>query len=435
MKKKLFAIGAAMLLLVIGTAAFFLDSLAIWVAPKTVLSGAIYTAAEDLQQRWLRSPVSMLAACWNPEGQYAGHLDLNGENQLLGSVSYHMDIQADIVNNRILAEGIVRTQQNGLDLALYLDRDYMAVSSEGFLKGEYYGITYNTFSQDIRSIPLISMFINQDILAGWEASVENVQTVMNRSYQPPQLPQMKPEELRQALTAVLLLPGRVERDQIMVNGVVRGCRRVDYNANGEQVLSVLADLMDTGDGSDARIAASFWIWEDQLVKVSLQGQAGGNSIRCVLELLCGEDTVTVRLSRQEGAEENGFCLEYYASEENGMLREAWTLSDQFDGGENERRFAYSWEPESGQLILDGEGSPRVTISKTEEGIVLHTEDLKSLWQNVSEKSVPGELSYCEVTINHGQGITPPEYKNLDRWSLEDLLVLLGGIGGLFGLDR
>ena len=35
-----------------------------------------------------------------------------------------------------------------------------------------------------------------------------------------------------------------------------------------------------------------------------------------------------------------------------------------------------------------------------------------------------------MTVRKGSAITTPKYKNLDEWSLDDLLVLLGSIGGL-----
>ena len=37
-----------------------------------------------------------------------------------------------------------------------------------------------------------------------------------------------------------------------------------------------------------------------------------------------------------------------------------------------------------------------------------------------------------MTVRKGAAITPPDYKNLDKWSLDDLLILLGSIGGLLG---
>ena len=39
---------------------------------------------------------------------------------------------------------------------------------------------------------------------------------------------------------------------------------------------------------------------------------------------------------------------------------------------------------------------------------------------------------CIRDSRKGSAITTPKYKNLDEWSLDDLLVLLGSIGGLLG---
>ena len=435
MKKKLLIWISIGILAAVGTLVAFWDALAVWIAPKTVLTAALHSAAIQLQERWERSPVSLAAECLEPEGLYSARLDLRTDSQLFGPIDYQIDLSVDTHNNRILAEGTVRTKENDLDLAVFLDRNYAAVSSGDFLEGGYYGITYDSFPEDIRSIPLISMFINDHTLTGWESAVSGIQKVMNQTYSLPELPEISPEALQDVLAAVLLLPGHVERDQILVNGDVLQGHRIDYSASGGEVLNLLSSLMNTGDGSDAGISASFWLYEDQLVKVSLRGYAGGNSISCSAELRGEENTITLRLARWEGGREQGICIRHSAIQEQGVLRESWSFFQDFNGTGEETRLAYTWEEASGRLTLDGEGTPVVSILKTDSGLTLKTEEFGKLWNNLIGTPGPDNKVACELTLGPGKGVTVPEYKNIDQWTLEDFLVLLKGIGGLFGLDR
>ena len=279
----------------------------------------------------------------------------------------------------------------------------------------------------------MSMFISENTISGWETSVAGIQSAMNRSYSLPQLPELSPEALRDVLAAVLLLPGRVEREQLTVNGVLVQGHRIDYSASGESVLALLSGLMNTGDGASAEISASFWLYDDQIVKGSLRGQAGGNTIDCSVELLCDENTVALRLARREDGREQGFCIRHTAVQDHGVLREVWSIYQDFAGTGEETRVAYSWEEASGRLTLDGEGEPVVTIRET-GGLIMKTEDLLGLWNGFAGKTGPENLVFCELTLGPGEKVAAPGYKNLDQWMLEDLLVLLRGIGGLFGLD-
>ena len=40
---------------------------------------------------------------------------------------------------------------------------------------------------------------------------------------------------------------------------------------------------------------------------------------------------------------------------------------------------------------------------------------------------------CTLSLQPGQEISVPQYKNLDQWSLEDLWIMIKGLGGLLGI--
>jgi len=435
LKKKWFWIVMVLLLAGVVLAFSFWDVIVIYTAPKSVLSKALNNAMEDLVSRFESSPVSILSGHLDSKGQYTGVMRLQTSNPMLGPVNYDMTVRADTHENRISAEGVVCTEQNDLDMSVYLDREFMALSSEDLLKGAYYGITYKTFPEDIRSIPLISMFIGENVLTQWDASVSSIAKSMNATYQAPEVPQLSSEDVLKAMTAVMLLPSKVEQVEMPVWGVTDRCYRISYSAKGEQVGQVLGYLMDAGDGSDAQVIASFYIWDEQLLMMHVQGNVGDNSIRCALEFMDSPVTRTIRFAIKKGMEEEGFCLRHKAQSSDGYLHETWSMYPNFEAAGEGNVFQYRWEPTKGEMVISAKPSVTLNISETEDGLQIQTDHFEWLLDAVSGDTPDpdAESIACTIQLKKGAVIATPEYKNLSQWSLDDLLVLLGGFGSLIGI--
>lgn len=437
MAKKKWLIVLLAVLLVAAVAVFaFWDVIAVYVFPKTVLTKALYTAFAQLQQRIDQSPVSVLASQLDADGKYNAQMKLETENDLAGEIRYDLNVSADISSNHLFAQGTASASGTDLDLSVYMDGDFMALSSQDLLKGAYYGIRYESFPEDIRSIPLLKMFVSEQILSEWDTSVSNIQTMMNKSYQLPELPEFSEEDLEKALTAVLLLPSDVARVEMQVRGEYEKCHRISYSAEGEQVQQLLRYLIDTGDGTDASVSATFYLFENQVVMMQLNGKAGGNSVHCALELMCdADDTLTVRAAYSDNGEENAFCVRHTANAGNGYLYETWTSYPDFEGAGEETLISYRWEPVMGELVLTGDKAVTLYLKETESGLQIITENFEKLLSALTgQKPNSGSRPVaCTMTMQKGNEITTPDYKNLSDWSLEDLLILLGGVGSLFGL--
>ena len=435
-KKKWLLLLCGGLLGAIALLAVFWDGIVIYVAPKSVLTTALYDAMEDLQTRYEKSPVSMLAEYIAEDGQYTARMELNTEHKLLGPVTYDMTVQADTMENRLAADGVINTAQKELDMRLYLDRDFMSVSSGNLLGGTDYGITYATFPEDIRSLPLISVLIGESTLSEWEGSVADIQSVMNRSYRIPELPEISTGDIQRAMLAVMLLPSQVDRVEMAVWGVYDECYRISYSAKGDQVAQVLTYMMDTGDGSDAQLHASFYLYKEDLVMMQLNGQAGGNSIQCALEFMLDSATTrTLRYAVKEGGTEQGFCLRHEAQSNNGYLDESWTLYPDFAAEGEGSTLRYRWEPVMGELVLYLQPTVTLNVFKTDAGLNIQTGQFNLLMDVLSgeEPDWDEEDVSCNLVLQKGAQITTPTYKNISQWSLEDVAALLGNIGGLLGL--
>lgn len=414
----------------------FWDAIVIYIAPKSVLTTALSGAMDDLQTRYENSPVSMFAEHIAPDGQYTAKMDLDMDNEMLGPVSCQMTVQADTVNNQFAAEGVAYTDQYDLDMRLYLDRDFMSISSEDLLGGHDYGITYDTFPEDIRSIPLASVLIGERTLSEWDASIASIQSEMNRSYRLPEAPEISTEDIQRAMLAVMLLPSHVEQVEMPVWGIYESCYRVSYSAKGDQVAQVLGYLMDIGDGADAQVHASFYLHKKELVMMQLNGEAGGNSIQCALEFMLDSPTSrTLRYAVQEGNAEQGFCLRHEAQSSNGYMNESWTLYPNFGAEGEGQELRYRWEPVMGELVVYLQPAVTLNIFETDEGLNIQTDHFHWLMDAISgtEPDLEAKPVSCNLILQKGAQITTPTYKNISQWAIEDLFVLLGSIGGLLGI--
>ena len=153
----------------------FWDTILLIVAPKAVLTGAVRVAVSQLEERFEDDPLRILLNTLDAEGKYTADIQLNSEHPSAGSVSYDMSVQTHGQNKQIFAEGLINADDVQLNISCYLDTAFMAISSDELVDGRFYGITYDTFSQDIRSIPLLDFFVSDKKLAQWEASVKDIQ--------------------------------------------------------------------------------------------------------------------------------------------------------------------------------------------------------------------------------------------------------------------
>lgn len=416
-RKKWFLLLIPVILLLAAAAFLFWNRM---IAPKAALSAAIPDALTKLEKRWEESPIRILAAGYDENGKNTTMLSLTVSD----GVQYDMQVQTDLNTNQIFAEGAVIMEGSTLNVSAYLDRNFAAITSQDLLGGGYYGITYDTFSSDVRSFPMLSRLIPSATLGKWDSSVAKLQAYMNRSRQLPKLPDIRQEDIRLLMLGVLALKSDISREEITVDGESRECCRIDYKASGEQVGSLLGSLLDSGDLSHGEITASFYLYEKTLVSAHCVGKAGEDWI--ILDLKLGldasESEVSFAVEKQENGEGSAFSFKVSPRRADGSHEETIVLGYQV--------IAYNWDPDNGDMLLHLPEKEPIALNLTpaDEGFCIRTKDFAVLMGIDSKKDFDSTM-----TVSKGAAITVPDYKNLDEWSFGDLLVLLGGIGSLLGL--
>ena len=413
------------LLVLMLAAGMFWKGLGLYIAPQMMLRAALGVAIDGLEQRGPGSPIWILAKGYDENGRNTTQVLLDTDDDHLGQIWYDLLVHTDLIDRQMDVQGTVATNGNTLRLAAYLNRDYAALTSQDLLQGGYYGITYETFGADLRSIPLASVLLPDKTIVQWENGVTQLQELMNRSYSYPKIPQITKKEIELSVWSLLALKGVVSRENAVINGESLNCHKLTYSVSGPQAGQIWGTLLDTENLENSHLTVSFYLAENALVKAELTGTAGKDHVSYLLTL--GRNPEADDLSFGAAKTENGKTTRFSAS-----------VSTQWEGERrleticvNDTVFSYEWNDRTGDmtLALPGREKAALHLSETETGFQITTPDFDKLigWGR-------GKASTCTMIIAKGAEITAPEYKNLSQWSLEDLLVLLSGVGSLFGLQ-
>ena len=432
----LILIAAVILILSVLTAVFW-DTVVLYAAPKTVLRTALTQTVEVLENRFREDPVWILLRAAEPEGNYTADVKLETNYDVLGTTSFDMKISTDLSANQIAAVGTVKTANTQLPLSVYLDPNFMSVSSDELLGGNCYGITYDTFGADIRSIPLLTFLVPEETIQGWETSVSDVKEAMLFDYAVPQLPQISEEDMQKVMLAILALPCKAAQEELHMRGTPYQCRKLTYSAGGETVAGILGQVWNGAEGENASVSVSFWLWEKTLIRTDISAAAGDHSVSMSLEL--GTDPAVDPLFLQIIQSRNG-AEEKTAITVNTQWVEAWYLQSwNIQTEQDVNSVSYHWNPAEGSMKLfldEQEEEIALTLTEAETGITVATEDFAQLLDALSRDGTgtPGEDISCEATIFKGSEVVTPAYKNLDQWTLKDFMVLLNGLGSLLKLE-
>lgn len=437
--RKLWIILLPVLAVVIIITVIFWDAILIRIAPKVVLTTVLTDVFSQLDERFQDDPLLILLKSVDPEGKYTADIELTASNKLLGSVSYDMDLQTNGNAHQLHTEGTAVTSGSQLDFSLYADADFLAVSSNDLLSGTYYGITYDSFYEDIRSIPLLSLFISNKMLTQWNDSIQNVQDFMSQDYTIPQIPEVSKEDVHKLLLGILALPCEIENTSISADASFLNCYAISFHISGNYA-SMLPT--NTSDENDATVIVTFYLYENTLLKVQVKCTSDKYSALYALDLGSNpaEDTICMEGITQNDATFHSFSLSVETQHPENQYHEIWNLTTNSNGITQATSLEYDYNLSTGVLNLttNKANTPvKMYLSETENGIQIQTDHLESLIalfsEDAAETDSKDQIS-CLATIAKGSQITTPTYKNLDQWSLEDFWLLLSNLGVLVGIQ-
>ena len=417
----------------------FWDAILILVAPKAVLTSALNHLFSQLEQRFQGDPLRIVAGSLDPEGKYTINMKLETEKELLGPVTYDITLRTDGTAHQLLADGTVCTSSKAVDLSMYFDADFMAVSSEDLVKGQYYGITYDTFAADMHKIPLLNFLISDSLLQKWESSIQKIQANMSRTYALPSLPELPNGDPRKALLGIAALSCKTQKCDIQLADTTVSGYKLDFSVSVQQMEKFFSTMTNGAKTRDGSAVVSFYLFQNSVVKISLLYEAEGSELQYSLDLGKNplKDFLTLQGTQSKDGEFDELAITVATQNGENRYTEIWNIQK---GSDSSFFLTLVWNPLSGDMVLKTSVSAEpclLNLVETENGFRITTDDLSRLIcaLSLNEQSVQKNNKVsCIMDVNKGSAVVTPAYKNLDQWTTEDFLALLNGVGSLLGIN-
>lgn len=445
MKRKWWIVGAAALAAALLSLCFF--GVRVRLAPRWVVSRALGTVLTELDSRFEKSPVHMLTSALDREGRQKADLQMETQLEYLGIVRYDMHLNTQLRPCRVQAEGTVVTGGKALDLSLYLDGDFAAVSSKSLVEGNYYGITYDSFSQDIRSRELLAALIGDKTISQWEQSVSKLDAAMSRDVK---LPEMDVEDMVSCLYGVLTLKPQVSRVETPA-GAAPYAYAVTFEASVQEIVQAAENYRDQipaeitawldrlKTDSEASVKVVYLLSKGDLVQIMLELDALGEYARLSLSLgvdpaiselnadlitKAGDEDCRIRMELDTVSDDESYQERLHIVQTQNHVSKEFSLDYTFDLSTGEMDLSILRDDKTAQLQLNlkGEG----------DTLTIHSQNVTP-FLNLFVKKPLDHPAICTLELSPGGEVAVPEYRNLDQWSVEDLFALLTGLGGLLGL--
>lgn len=442
MKKRFWGYVFLTLLVVAIAACFLWEDILLLAAPKVILTTSLTNVIDQLEERFQENPMKILLRALEQDGQYTANVNMQMDNKLLGNVNYDMTVQTDIKAHRIRATGRAATEQREIDLSLYMDTDYMAVSSDGLVDGQYYGISYDSFVKDIRSIPLLNLMINDNLLTEWEGAVHKIQDGMQQEVVLPVIPEIKAAEIKALLFGIIALPCQTEKTTFWLDDEVVTCKKMDYHLEGAAVGEVISSLTNQSFGSDASVQISFYLYEKSIIRMAVICRSDSKNIQATVDLGMNplENPLSIEYSKQGMKTNSYFGAVVNTLRAENIYSERWEVRNINNGNESFFSCRYVWNPSNGAMevsLNDAVDNVSFVFRENTEGIYIQTYDFGRFVKMFSQTrpliSLGNDVE-CSMIISGGSIIDKPGYKNLNQWTASDFLGLMSGVGSLIGIN-
>lgn len=409
------------------------DSISIYIFPGKILSDSAVQVYAQLQERFDGNPLLNAAKYIDPEGKQQVDLTVKTTDPYLGEICYEMEMQTE--QHRFQGEGVVRTSGGELDLSVYADTKYMALASDELLRGNYYGITYDSFQLDIRKIPLLSWMIGESVLQKWNQSVLAVKHSMEKGYAVLQIPEIPSEELQKLVLNLVAIPAKVTKQNVHLQEQEIECHRIAFHFENAQITEILRRIVPLDNNAVALVDANFFLHENTLIMADVQISSGEIAYRIqpVFGMNAETDQLRVLITRWNNYDIEKSFISVETVRGTDYIQEKWLLESNLV----ETSFNYRWYPETGDMNLRIGGSEEflLNLSENDKGLCVRAENLSDIYNALTGNTSKQDRIFAgSAVIGKGTQFACPEYKNLDQWSMEDFLTLLEGIGGLIGLE-
>ena len=455
----------------------------LWVSPGVMLAKASVNTNADLKDRLQGTPLAMMAGVINQKGKYTSNIQLGIQESQIGGMDLDMTIRTDQLQGQQDLTGKLTLMGESFDVSAYLDQDCLALGTSILKDGQYYGITFDTLSGDLRASPLFSS-MSEAHMEAFEQSILMLRDQLRLASGE------NGKELASKIQQVFLnfysgIKLETGHRKLELNGVSRNCSVVSFRMTQED----LADLMENSIAileQDERVQSiyglesaeagtdefrdevrnsygeliqtlrndslinaecSYYIYGNHLVAIGVEAdcEVEGERYPGYWLLSFGEnpavDDITLTLESEK--ESTGERIHYVCTlntrksavscgetltiqmEDGGSLREVLSASYLWDRATGDMTLDFSMDEDQDETVAF---SHTISLKEQPNGFRADLGNIMEIASRFEDAEVlPYDSMNLAIGVVAGAEITKPEYVNLDQWSKDDLFELISGL--------
>ncbi len=417
------------------------DSLTMCLFPGLMLSRAVEARVESLQEEYAESFVYALAVLLEGDEKYSVHAAVSQSLPAVGEVCW--DLKGAVVDSprMVCVDGVLSLAGLELDIGAYLDREEVAFTSKKLLKGGWYGFSLNTIGREIRDNPALSYILGEEISGRITQCAASAKNWIN--WDMPRISTVQWEVFQNVGMGLFVLDPEVHRCSLDIQGKRQHGFRLSCDISGEEIGAAAASCEEQLPGwalsfaqwmqkdETSALEAEFWVFNGKLYGFLASVMADNVAYRA--EVWLDEENTAAILSVQE---DRRSCTVMLGPEVNSSSYEQRVLVT-WTGEEEKQRTvscSYRWDFDSGNLWLQLKEGSRTAFGHahlTQTRLYAATNNLSPLLEILTGEGYG--LEKCSLTVTPGASIQKPDYQDFAEWSLDDLFVLLDGVGDVLGM--
>lgn len=395
---------------------------------RMILCKTVSETINELEEMIRQSPVYILSETLSDEQGNTAEADISMTDTPVGDI--HLNMKVLVRNQNLMTSGTMRKSEDKTDFSVYLDQNTLAVSSDLLNEG-YYGITFDTFMEDLRRIPMLSWIINENTAKVWDDSIQNLRKKLTKPRSVPDLTNLDAFHETDLTGLLMVMPVQINRTELIQNGATVPVMRMVYEFRADRLPESIKAFFTPYALANMEVTASFYLQKQEFVMAEIQLQNGKKVTNMLIEknITASTETTNLSLLLNGAGEQQETSIAFECGE---IRKEQWNFSDTQNAM---RSVSILWDHKSGEMILsDDEEAFALVFQERENGFAFQSEDFRCLLEMFGfENSMKSSWKAVgSVTVTKGGNPRKPEYKNLDQWSFEDFLILLDGIGSLIG---
>lgn len=462
--KKKWLIPVAVVAAVVAAGALLWQPILKMISPHAYVAVMMKNTNSDLQDRMEGTPAGILASSSDCMDDGSLGIDVSYTDEELGDMSANVTLSSDVEEKKWEIKADVSVMDVTADFKAYVDSNAFAIGSDALTGGNYYGITYSTFAEDIKSSVFGDMLDDEDtemlttLVDAVDTTIDTAANIEERL-----------EPYMNVLTEYVKgLEAKNGSEKIELDGKQRNCSTVAFTVNQDDLVNMLGDMLDIlekepefeglivnldigetsdimdtlrdgldqiNEAIDAEATVTYYVYNSNVVDVKvaiqIENPDGDEKIEVVTDVCFGanpkKSDIIVQCTVNAMGEKVNVKAVYSDAWDGDDFKSTCTVVVKNDGEKvAELEQETKWNKESGKLTIsagveDEKISCTLKLVEKDNGFTISIEDMYAFICEL-DPSFDEEEFDCsvKVTFTEGVSISTPTFINLDKIDEEAL---------------